>query len=174
MTEIKFPQPYPEPGTFPESGDRAPGTDDRVERPSAQRMPYDLKGKYIGQPRFPTTPFMPADIKVFMKRRMWIRKVPTDAWTTEQNRTVILNWLSGYMHSRYWAATWRLIERNTDDRSSTIFSKHPRLILTITSKAGAIHEVGLMMDDLDIDDDDQLRAKLDRGGSVIDGLYARG
>lgn len=171
--EVKFPQPYPELGSFPESGDRAPGPDDRIVRPSAQRMPYDTKGKFIGEPRFPTIPFVPDDIEFFMKRRIWVRKVKTDAWTTQQNRAVILSWLSSYMNARSWASTWNLVERNTMDRSQTIFAKYPRLIITITSKVGIQYEVGLIMKGLDIDDPDQLQAKLEQGGSVIDNLYAR-
>jgi hypothetical protein len=136
-------------------------------------MPFDTAGRYIGQPRFPTTPFKPGDIEFFIKRQTWIRKIPNDAWTTAQNRAVILDWLSSFMLSRNsWARSWKVLESNTDARSSTLFSKYPKLILTIFDTSGQFYEVGLIMSDVDIDNDAQLRSKLDQAGAALDHLQS--
>lgn len=109
---------------FPESGDPQLLPKPLIERPSAQRMPFDAAGRLIpGGPRFPESRLAP-DIKDFPWRRL-----PNDNWTSPAHRELTLEFIKKFFADNAGVfVTWRVVETLRPERSLLL---RPNLLFTM-------------------------------------------
>lgn len=107
-----------------------------------------------------------------LKGLPWDRRT-YDAWTTPAFRTLALTWLVATLAANSWAYLWRVRERATQARLSTIRLEKPLLVITFVRRVdGREFEVATDWTSRERDDAALVNAKLAVARTTLETLNA--
>lgn len=96
----------------------------------------------------------------------WVFKRELESWMTAAQRVEVLDFIAQLFLSGA-ASDWHVIEERTDVRSSVVFARNPRVIITVDYKSGVSREVGIEFTKLDLLTVQTFRAHLDMAGNSL-------
>lgn len=151
---------------------------DTVTRPDSRTMPFSLGGagdRTAGAliPEGPDPLYNVARLAPDVKKLPWERRA-YDAWSTPAFRALVLTWLANTIAANTWIYRWRVRERATQARLSTLRLAKPLLVITVRRRAdGREFETVIEWTARERDDAALAQAKLDAARIVIETLHAQ-
>jgi len=119
-----------DPPKFPLHGDSDLLPKPKVTRPSRRRMPFGPSGVLLPKgPEFDVDTKAP-DIAGFPYQRFKF-----DAWSSLEQRDEVKAQLQSFFRVSGWPVKWKVVERNSALRLSTLRSMNPYLIIQLTRKS---------------------------------------
>ena len=107
-----------------------------------------------------------AGVDAQVKSGKWVFKRELEAWMTAAQRAEVLDFIAQLFVTGV-ASDWRAVEERTDIRSSVVFAKRPRVVVTITYTSGVEKELAIEFGELDLTSIQTFRAHLDLAGNSL-------